>query len=385
MSVQLDFVITDDWELRGDGSGDMQVIQFDTGRRFADVFAQQGLHVSFNVEVLQQLRHLQFAPEHPRLSELAAQWERTLLDLYRQGHDIQLHAHTQWTDVDYVDERWVLNGDWSILRYPRAQVVAILQEAKHYLEQLMRRADPDYRCVAFRSGGWCLAPSPHMLEVLRELGIEIDISITQGLHYNQLVELDYREIEEPVEPFHPRLDDARRLGGVDSLPVCCPVVHYRQSGMGRIGEILARRLGTGIGLYQPGDFVAPSSVPIPGAAANRYGGWSYDGGGPVRSSLLAKVRRVLQARTLTADISGMNLFQVRAMIARLQREARRRGLTRLPVILAHHTKDMGDIQVAEGLARLIADSAGMDTLTLAQLAANIAAGCYRVRYACDGY
>ena len=378
----LDIAITDDWELRGDGSGDMRVIQFETGRRFAQIFADEGLAVSFNVEVMQQLRHRELGGRFPSLAELADQWEQNVHELYGQGHDIQLHVHTQWSDADYTAEGWVLKGDWSMLRYGAQETRAMLSASKSYLEELMRRVDSDYRCVAYRAGGWCLAPSPHLVDILESLGITLDISITLGLHYDQLVDLDYRYIDEPYEPFYPQKDDARHVADTPGSLVCVPVAHLQQSSTRRIFEILAQRVPLIRQLVDGGEFLIPSSVPIAGSGANRYGGWGHSGSADgSRPSLLARIGRQVTARTITADISAMNLFQVRLMLGQLKRLGRSRGLDRLPVVLAHHTKDMGDTAVARGLASMIRRDEDLRTVTLQELASRLVAGQYRVRYA----
>ena len=68
-------VLSDDWELRGDGSGDMRAIQFATIRRLCDVYEAHGLRGSFNVEVFQQLVHLRLRDSHPELGALSEEWE----------------------------------------------------------------------------------------------------------------------------------------------------------------------------------------------------------------------------------------------------------------------------------------------------------------------
>ena len=47
-------VFTDDWELRGNGAGDMRVMQFDTLRGLLAIYEKNGLKASINAEVMQQ-------------------------------------------------------------------------------------------------------------------------------------------------------------------------------------------------------------------------------------------------------------------------------------------------------------------------------------------
>jgi hypothetical protein len=50
--IYLAFV--DDWEVRGNGSGDPQVLQFEPMRKLVRIFNKYGIRGSFNVEVMQQ-------------------------------------------------------------------------------------------------------------------------------------------------------------------------------------------------------------------------------------------------------------------------------------------------------------------------------------------
>ena len=75
MRIQL--VLADDWELRGDGSGDMRVIQFATIRSLCEVYEACGLPASFNMEVLHQLVHRRLGNENRELGRLAASGKRS--------------------------------------------------------------------------------------------------------------------------------------------------------------------------------------------------------------------------------------------------------------------------------------------------------------------
>ena len=85
-----------------------------------------------------------------------------------QGHDIQLHIHPQWTGAQYQDGRWNLSGDWSILNYTAEEARGLIARGKECLENLLRPVEANYVCVSFRSGSWCIAPSPFMLSVLAD-------------------------------------------------------------------------------------------------------------------------------------------------------------------------------------------------------------------------
>ena len=182
--LTIHLALVDDWELSGNGSGDVRRLQFEPLRRLVSIYNRLGIHGSFNAEVMQQITFRQHQDQHEELKVLADEWDEVVKETFRQGHDIQLHIHPQWQNAEYHDGRWKLTSDWSILNYSREAARAMLQRGKEYLESLLQQVDPRYRCVSFRSGAWCIAPSPHMLELLVELGIVFDMSIVAGVKYD---------------------------------------------------------------------------------------------------------------------------------------------------------------------------------------------------------
>src|SRR5574338_316494 len=206
MTIHL--ALVDDWELSGNGSGNIRQLQFEPLRRLVSSYDRLGIHGSFNAEVMQQLTFRQHQHQHKDLEVLADEWDETVRQTFRQGHDIQLHIHPQWWNAEYQDGRWKLSSDWSILNYARADALQMLQRGKDYLENLLKDLDPNHRCVSFRSGAWCIAPSPHMLQLLADVGIVFDMSIVAGVKYDtRNIKLDYTCCEEDFLPYYPLMTD----------------------------------------------------------------------------------------------------------------------------------------------------------------------------------
>jgi hypothetical protein len=135
-TIYLAFV--DDWELRGDGSGDIVQLQFSPMRTLVEIYNRHGIHGSFNAEVMQQLTFRKFQDEHAELGALADRWDTQVQETFRQGHDIQLHIHPQWFDARYEDGEWRLMSDWSILNHDPRLAFGMMLDGKRYLEKLLR-------------------------------------------------------------------------------------------------------------------------------------------------------------------------------------------------------------------------------------------------------
>jgi hypothetical protein len=375
--TRIQLVLSDDWELRGNGSGAMRAIQFATLRGLREIYEATGLRGSFNAEVMQQLEHQSRRAEFPELGELADEWDDIVRETYAAGHDVQLHVHPQWSDAVYEDGGWSLRGSWSILDYPREELLAMLARCKDYLEALLRPIDPGYRCLTFRSGSWCIAPGRHVLDVLVELGIEVDVSIADGIHSDtRHVKLDYRELDEPFLPYYPELEDARRIAAGGGPIVAVPTHTFRRSVTGRGLRFAGRAAQRRAPWLRPVTraLVAPSDTPVPRADYDRRAYFEDEWGTIRRAASLFSVK--------VSDLSELSYLETRQMLRDVRRRARGSGWPVVPVVIENHTKDLGDLEPLRLFAREVARS-DFEVITLAELARNIRDGMYPIRTA-DG-
>src|SRR5881394_1075614 len=110
MNPTIYLALTHDWELRGDGSGDIEEIQFAPMRRLLAVYKKFGARTTFLPDVMQQVRFRSLQETYNELRRHADSWDVHALEAYRDGHDIQLHLHSQWSDARFEDGRWQLHG-----------------------------------------------------------------------------------------------------------------------------------------------------------------------------------------------------------------------------------------------------------------------------------
>src|SRR5262245_34452097 len=212
MTPTIYLALTHDWELRGDGSGDIEEIQFAPLRRLLEIYEKFGARTTFMPDVMQQVTFRKLQDDHTELKTAADSWDEHVREAHRHGHDVQLHLHSQWSDAAYENGRWKLRGSWSLLDYDREAAAIMLTDSKNYLEDCLRSIDHRYRCVAFRASALALAPSTFLLPVLTALGIQIDVSVAAGFFLlNQTLQLDYRACVEKFLPYYPKMDDARQL------------------------------------------------------------------------------------------------------------------------------------------------------------------------------
>jgi len=361
--------LVDDWELRGNGSGDVRELQFQPMRRLVSIYNRIGIRGSFNAEVMQQLTFR----KHPQFNTLADEWDQIVTETFRQGHDIQLHVHPQWHNAEYKDGEWNLSSDWSILNYPPEAARRMLEDAKTYLEQLLTKVDPNYRCLSFRSGAWCIAPSLHMLQLLVELGIVFDMSIVAGVLYNtRNIKLDYTNCEEEFLPYYPVMTDARRVSNKVEPIICVPTNSFYASRryvllshMQKVGGKFKQRVAS------------TASNRGNGGNTEVYGEWA-------EVSLMRRVYQkgvvpYIRGKHTISDLAQLDYPLLKEMLDSIRKRARQSALTDVPIVLENHTKDLHNFAAIEQFLEEAAGSSDVKFITLRELAMDLKQGKFKIK------
>jgi hypothetical protein len=363
--------LTHDWELRGDGSGDIEAIQFAPLRRLLEIYAKFGARTTILPDLMQQIRFRGLEDKHPQLKLLADSWDEQVCETLGQGHDIQLHLHPQWLNAAFQDGRWQLHGDWSILNYDRDAAFAMLAESKEYLENLLQPIDSSYRCLAFRAGALAAAPSDHLFQSLVALGIKLDVSIAGGVFLNDRnLQLDYRDCEETFRPFYPRMEDARKVSARPEEIVCVPLNHFYGSRreVTRQNIALARdqikRPATGATKN------AQTEVGLSSARASR-----------VALAFEKLIKPAIKRKHFVSDTGRLNYPLMREMLASIQQRARDTGLTKVPIVLTNHPKDIRDLPAIERFVGEVSQTDDIEFITLTEISAKIQSREFEVRTA----
>jgi hypothetical protein len=368
MPTQIYLVFTDDWELRGDGSGDPTLIQFRPLRELTRHFAERSIRGSFNAEVMQQLAFRRLQEEHSHLKHWADEWEEVVKEAFRQGHDFQLHIHPQWNGATYDGTRWSLPGSWSIREHSPEDAASMITQGVGLLQGLLQPIDPHYRCVSFRAGAWALAPSEFMLQLLASHRIGFDISIVKGISFRNRVQVDYIRAEEGFFPFYPNMQDARKVADRIEPVICIPTLTFPEGWW-----VLIRRDARKVARSLPGKKPAP----VPRTDSGAYNEWVEQLSLPTR--ICRRLGAYITGRWIISDIAQLDYEQLSAMMAYVRTRARRSKLAKVPIILTNHTKDIASF---EHIARFLDDVAiapDICCITLTELAQMLEEGCFSIR------
>src|ERR1041385_4541033 len=367
MTPTIYLALTHDWELRGDGSGDIEEIQFAPMRRLLAIYKKFGARTTFLPDVMQQVRFRSLQEKHENLRRDADRWDEHARAAYAAGHDVQLHLHSQWSDANYDGGKWELKGEWSLLKYDWEEARQMIWDCKNYLENFLRSIDSDYRCLAFRASALALAPSPHMLTSLVSMGIELDVSMAAGVYLNNdTLQLDYRQCEQTFLPYYPRTRDARLVSDKRHPIVCVPLNHFYGS----------RREVTKQNLALLSARVSRRARASTGPTTRAQLDTQTSGVARVYEKL---IEPAIKRKYFVSDLSRLNYPLMAEMLASIRKRARASGLAKVPVVLTNHPKDIRDWDAIERFIGEVADSSDIEFLTLSSLAKRIKSGDFAVR------
>jgi hypothetical protein len=370
MKPTIHLALTHDWELRGDGSGDIEQIQFAPLRRLLEVYAQAGARTTILPDVMQQLAFRRCENNHPNLKPLADSWDQHARAAFLQGHDVQLHLHPQWRNAEYANGRWHLDGDWSILNYERDAAYAMLAEGKQYLENLLQPLDSSYRCLAFRAGALAAAPSTHLFKSLADLGIQLDVSVAAGVFVNtNKLQLDYRNCEETFLPFFPMMEDARKVSNKPEPIVCVPLNHF----FGSRRAVTRQNISLARHEVRRKRSAAPAANDAP--ARNQSSASSFE------LAYEKLILPLLKRKHFVSDTGRLNYPLLREMLASMRRRAQASGLAHVPVVLTNHPKDIRDLPAIERFVGEVSQAEDVRFITLSEMAGKLRSGEFQVRTA----
>ena len=121
-----------------------------------------------------------FAHEREGDSDYVRKFKEQLMDLNQMGHDVQLHIHPHWQKTKKENGEWKFPEDWYRIHdfdLRGGEAVDIIREGIAFLKETLLPVDDNYRCIAYRAGGYCIQPYDELVNVLYDEGIRIDSSV----------------------------------------------------------------------------------------------------------------------------------------------------------------------------------------------------------------
>ena len=193
----LKVLFTYDYELfLGKNNSSAEEILFKPTELVAGAMLNQGARGVFFADVCSAIRHRDVG-----LLDYSEQFDNQIQELTKNGHDVQLHLHTNWYaserqgDTLEVSPKGYKIHEFGFDQDTALSVPKIIAATKLYLEECCSAVQPEYRCIAYRAGGFGVQPEAELFNALLEAGIVIDSSVNPHLYSLDTVNsFDFRNV-----------------------------------------------------------------------------------------------------------------------------------------------------------------------------------------------
>lgn len=197
----MNLILTIDYELFGDGSGDVFNEMIYPTHEILNICNEHNIKITIFFEVIEYIKLKEewlngnsMGYKKNPIDAIDNQLKNALID----GHDIQMHIHPQWIDANYIDGSWFVNfSNWRLgdFKHDNYSIYDILKNGKDVIENLLKSIDSNYKCIALRAGGYNILPSSDVYNAMKKLNLKIDSSIYPGGYEDgTLSKYDYRNV-----------------------------------------------------------------------------------------------------------------------------------------------------------------------------------------------
>jgi hypothetical protein len=221
----LNIIITLDYELHGNGTGDVLENVIKPTNQIIRLCNKYNAKLSIMFEIAEYWAFKE-AEKDGRLNKFeyspSKVMEEQAKKAIKQGHDVQLHIHPEWIGAEYVNGFWKLNFDFkNLLLLPRGigniydplSIKGVFFKGKRDLEFMLKKVDKNYKCQAFRAGGWRIQPEKNIILAMKEVGLKVDTTVFKGgFEKSDIVDFDFRNAEKNFGYWWTKNDNLNRLG-----------------------------------------------------------------------------------------------------------------------------------------------------------------------------
>lgn len=202
--------IHDDWELLGNGLGNVASHQYLPSLFLMEMADKHGIKPSFMVDVAQGLNYQNYISHDKNIKLQYNLWKENIRLIKKQGHDVQLHIHPQWLHSTYEKRLFFVDSRYNIGLYNYQEQKYLVENGIELLKEIIYPIDSEYSPIAFKAGGWGIQPSLNILNVLAENDIQIILGPRKDLkrkHQN----VDFTTLQEPVYCYYPDFEDINKV------------------------------------------------------------------------------------------------------------------------------------------------------------------------------
>lgn len=220
----IDLILTLDYEVYGDGSGDVFETMINPTTNFLDFCKKLNIKSTIFFEIIE---YLQMQKEWRKGNKMGYSSnpieaiKNQLIRAHQEGHDVQLHIHPHWINAEFKNGKWNLDSRyWKLTKVPEKGnadfplgLRDLLKYGRDSLNDILKPIDPNYECNIFRAGGYSITPSDKIVNDLKSLGFVADSSVIPGAEIdNEYYTYDFKGVSAqiPYWGVEHKVEDQRR-------------------------------------------------------------------------------------------------------------------------------------------------------------------------------
>ncbi len=168
---------------------------FEPAGKLLDMARQLEVPVNFFADILCLIRFKEWDHDN-----FFVPFRKQLHQALKEKHDVQLHIHPHWINSTFQDGHFIPSTSFTLSDFagnPHPDNIdGIIEKGARFLTDICREAIPEYKCVAYRAGGYNLYPeTAKILQSLYNNGIRIDSSVIKGYcFFSDVVKIDFRKM-----------------------------------------------------------------------------------------------------------------------------------------------------------------------------------------------
>lgn len=197
----LKIIISIDYELfLGENNDSYENILIKPTKKLLDIFNENSIKATFFVDVCCLQKSLEIEN-----NDFIGKVNNQLISIAKCGQDIQLHIHPNWLLSKYIEGHWFIEYDhyrihsFGFNKEDDMSAISIIRNSKKYLEGIIQSVKPDYKCIAYRAGGYSIQPHNEVVSALLNNEIFIDSSICLNAFCESEANMyDYRVIPQKL-------------------------------------------------------------------------------------------------------------------------------------------------------------------------------------------
>lgn len=321
-------IFTIDYEIYGNGYGDLRELVFDPTERLLALFEK------WNAKFVNFVEAAEFEKiEEYRTDAAVGDVRAQIRGIYEHGHEIALHLHPQWFNARHQQGRWLLDyADYNLCTLPPERITKLIGQSISYLREVV--AVPDFTPVSFRAGNWLFQPTVNAAAALAQHGFKIDSSVFKG-GWQTYHGLDYRRAPRNADfwQFGADVNEPDESGRLLEIPIYTKVVPFWRM-------VTGKRVGL-----------------------QRKGGHTGRSG---RQRLCRMLDLMRFTHPLKFDFCRMTIKELISMVDEVVRQDRESPGRFRPMVSIGHSKDLTDFETIEQFLAYLREQ-GIEIATLEQV------------------